>query len=112
MNHFSVVLLLVATAIAGFGQAGGSPRISTVTPDTGAVSVEFTAAGENLGKASVAELYLTDGKNDAKVEVSEQTDASIKFKAPGTVKAGRYSLMILTGDRKQFIEQPVKLTIE
>ena len=111
MRRYSVVLILVALVLPVFGQTA-SPRLSTVTPDTGKAEVEFTAAGENLGKAQVAELYLTDGKNDVKLIVTEQTNEAIKFKAPASVKPGRYGLMILTGDRKQFIEQPVKLTIE
>lgn len=70
------------------------------------------ATGENLSKANVAELYLTDGKNDIKLKVSEQTATSIKFLVGNEVRFGRYSLMILTaGETPMFIEQPVKLNI-
>lgn len=112
MRRFFVVIFLLAFGLPVFCDGAPSPRVNTVTPDSGAVTVEFTAAGENLGKAMVAELYVTDGKNDVKVTLIEQTAEAIKFKVPGTVKAGRYGLMILTSDRMQFIEQPVKLTIE
>jgi hypothetical protein len=86
--------------------------MATVAPDTGKAGGEFVVSGENLAKANVAELFLTDGKIDIQVAITTQEDAAIKFKAPATVKAGAYRLMTLTGDRKQLIEQPVKLTIE
>ena len=36
-----------------------------------------------------------------------------KFKIPAAAKAGRFSLMILTGGKDpKYIEQPVKVTIE
>ena len=41
-----------------------------------------------------------------------QKDEAIQFKVPPHTKPGRYSLMILSADGKQFLEQPVKLTIE
>ena len=89
-----------------------SPRLNTVTPDSGKATAEFVAAGENLTRDSMKELYLTDGKDDIKVTIVAQKAESIQFKVPGTVKPGRYGLMILTADGKQFLEQPVKLTIE
>jgi hypothetical protein len=101
--------LLVAAALA-FQE--GSPRMTTVTPDTAKAGAELTVTGENLDKAHVAEVYLTDGKNDLKCDLLDQQPAQIKVKAPGAVKPGRFSLMILTADRARFLEQPVKVTIE
>jgi hypothetical protein len=89
-----------------------SPRLSAVTPDTGKADTEFVAAGENLDKNQVAELYITDGKTDVKTQITAQAAASIKFKTPSSVKPGRYGLMILTADRQRLLEQPVKVTIE
>ena len=103
------VLFLAAISLTVYA---ASPRLASVTPEAGKAAGEFTATGENLSKAEVAELYLTDGKNDIKLVVIEQANESIKFKVPESVKAGRYALMILTADRKQFLEQPVKVTIE
>jgi hypothetical protein len=111
VKHLSATLILVAIAVALMAQTK-SPRLATVTPDTGKAAVEFAAAGENLAKSAVKELFLTDGKADIKVQILTQKDDSIQFKVPGNTKPGRYSLMILTGDGKQLIEQPVKLTIE
>ena len=78
----------------------------------GKVGDVLNVVGENLGKTNVAQLFLTDGKNDFKAEVTEQADAAIKFKIP-TIKPGRFNLMVLTsGKQPRLIEQPVKVTVE
>lgn len=105
-----VVPLLIAAGISAFGQA--MPRMSTVDPASGKKGDVVAVTGENLDKDNVAKVFLTDGKNDTPVEVTEQTATSIKFKIP-TAKAGRLALMILTaGKEPKYIEQPVKVTIE
>ena len=86
-----------------------SPQVATVTPDKGKAGAEYSAAGENLGKGFVKDLYVTNGKDDIKVVMLTQKDDAIQFKVPESTKSGRYSLMILTADGKQFLEQPVKL---
>jgi hypothetical protein len=102
------MLLLVAFALCGF-QA--FPRCTSVEPDTGKKGDVVTAKGENLNKKTVGELYLTDGKNDTKVEISDQSDAEIKFKVPD-VKPGRYHLLTLSANKNSMVEQPVALTVE
>src|SRR5712692_4850046 len=103
-----VPLLLVASLAALAQQA--MPRMTTVEPGNGKAGDVLTAAGENLAKPAVEKLYLTDGKNDLEVTMTEQTGASIKFKIPASAKAGRFSLMILTGGNDpKYIEQPVKI---
>jgi hypothetical protein len=89
----------------------GFPRLTTVEPDTGKVGDAISAKGENLGKSSLGELYLSDGKKDTKVVITEQSADEVKFKVP-QVKAGRYHLVILTTNRASMIEQPVVLTVE
>jgi uncharacterized protein YqfA (UPF0365 family) len=88
--------------------------MNTVDPGSGKAGDEITVAGENLEKAQVAKLYLTDGKNDVLVDlITEQTPTSIKFKIPAKATAGRFALMLLTtGKEPKLIEQPVKLTVE
>ena len=108
VGRFVAVIIL---GIAAWAQAP-SPRMTTVTPTEGKADVEFTVAGENLEKKNVADLFLTDGKNDLKVQMTVQTDKEIKFKPPASVKPGRYNLMVLTGDRTRYLEQPVKVTIQ
>lgn len=70
------------------------------------------ASGINLGKKWVLDLYITNGTDDVKVDVIEQTDKQITFKVPAGLN-GRYRLMIMTNavDPK-FIEQPVRILIE
>ena len=58
-----------------------------------------------FGTFAVSKRAARSGRNP-------RTGATIKIKAAGDVKPGRYSLMILTGDKSRFIEQPVKVNIE
>ena len=107
---FVVPLLLAATLVL-FGQEA-MPRMSSVDPVSGKAGDEITVAGENLDKASVGKVYLTDGKNDLVCEVTGQTATEIKLKIPAKA-TGRLALMILTaGKEPKLIEQPVKITIE
>lgn len=111
MQRFLGVVMLMV--LSGVASAQPKPaRMATVTPETGKPGTDFTVAGESLAKDTVKELYLTNGKDDIKVAIVTQKAEAILFKAPGTLKPGRYGLMILTADGKNFIEQPVKLTIE
>jgi hypothetical protein len=89
----------------------GFARMSTVDPESGKVGDAVSAKGENLDKSNIAELYLTDGKNDFKAVITEQTGEEIKFKVP-KAQAGRYHLMILTAKKDSMVEQPVVFTIE
>ncbi len=108
----SLISLLMLSACLAFSQQA-MPRMTTVEPGNGKAGDVLTVAGENLDKAGVEKLYLTDGKNDLEVQVTEQAATSIKFKIPATAKAGRFSLMILTsGKEPKYIEQPVKVTVE
>jgi hypothetical protein len=110
-----LVSLLLAASFAVFAQAG-NPRMTSVDPDSGKRGDVITVTGENLGKDHVAKLYLTDGgdgKNDVELQITEQTDTTIKFKLPAKSVGGRLALMILTAAKpQQLIEQPVKVTID
>ncbi len=109
MKHSIAILCVLSIALLAETK---SARMATVTPETGKASAEFAIAGENLAKDTVKDLYLTNGKDDIKMTIVTQKDVAIQFKVPATVKPGRYTLMVLSVDGKQFIEQPVKLTIE
>jgi hypothetical protein len=107
---FAAPLLLVF-GLAAFAQS--VPKMSTVDPASGKAGDEITVAGENLDKAQVAKVYLTDQKNDVLLVLTEQTPTSVKFKIPTNAAAGRFALMLLTtGKEPKLIEQPVKLTVE
>ena len=89
------------------------PRMTSVEPVTAKAGAEVSVAGENLDKGNVTEVYLTDGKNDFKVQVTQQAAAAIKFKVPDSMKPGRFSLMVLTATKPtRLVEQPVRLTVE
>jgi hypothetical protein len=110
MARFLPAILLGAAFL--FAQ-GGVPQMKSVEPDTAKAGDVLTVTGENLDKASVAEIYLTDGKNDFKTVITAQESGTVKVKVPETAKPGRLALMVLTkGKDQKLIEQPVKVTIE
>jgi len=86
----------------------------SVDPPSGKKGDVVAVSGENLQKDQVDKVFLTDGKNDTPVEVTEQTATSLKFKIPASVTSGgRLAVMILTkGKDPKYIEQPVKIMIE
>lgn len=106
-----VVPILVAASFAAYAQQP-MPRMTSVDPMSGKKGDVIVITGENLQKELVSKVFLTDGKNDLQVEVTEQTATSIKFKIPAKAN-GRLTLMVLTvGKDAKYIEQPVKLTVE
>ena len=112
-NSVLIAALLLAGALAARLHAQAAmPLIREVEPASGTYGDVFTATGDNLEPAQVAALYLTDGKNDIKVVITEQTADSIKFQIPAGMAKGHFALMILTkGKDAKFIEEPVKVTI-
>ena len=108
----SLVVILAAAACVVARAQGGAPRIVSADPTTGKVGDVIAVSGENLGKETVAKVYLTDGTHDTLVEVTEQSGTTIKFKIPAKA-TGRLALMVLTGGKDaKLIEQPVKITID
>ena len=69
----------------------------------------MTVTGNNLGKASVSSVYLSDDKNDYKAAIEDQSDNKITAKVP-QVKPGDYNISVQVGD-KLFIK-PVKFKVE
>ena len=107
-----IVLAVSLGAIVLMAQ-GSVPSMKSVDPITAKAGDVLTVTGENLDKTNVAEVYLTDGKNDLKLQITEQGPETIKVQVPSTAKPGRLALMILTkGKDQKYIEQPVKVTIE
>ena len=105
------VTLIVAACLAVYAQQA-MPRMTSADPASGKVGDVIAVAGENLGKAQVAKVYLTDGTNDFEASITEQTDTGLKIKIPAKSN-GRLALMILTtGKDAKLIEQPVKVTVE
>lgn len=85
--------------------------VTAVDPATAKGGDTVTATGAAIDASNVDSLYLTDGTNDIKCDVVEQTATAIKFKIPATIKPGRWAVMVHT-TKGQFIEEPVKLTVQ
>ena len=114
-NSLLLAALLLMPPIAATlgGQTAAIPLLTAVEPGSGTYGDVFTVTGDHLDEATVAALYLTDGKNDIKLIIKEQAATSIKFQIPVGIPAGRFALMILTkGTNAKYIEEPVKVTIE
>ncbi len=113
-----ILYLLVAILLGSslvFGQESRAmPRINLVEPTNSQAGAELTASGENLDQTNVTELRLTDGTNDFKVPITNQTATAIKFKIPNEIKPGRYGLVTFSKrtPRSLEIEQPVKIIVE
>jgi len=106
-----VTPLLLAAGVAAWGQQT-MPRMTSVDPQTGKAGDVIVVTGENLQKAAVAKVYLTDDKHDVECAITEQTDTTIKITIPAKV-TGRMALMVLTaGKDAKLIEQPVKVQID
>jgi hypothetical protein len=89
------------------------PMIKAVEPDTVKVGDVLTATGANLDKTLVASLFMIQGENTIEVKMTSQTENAIKFAVPATAKPGRFQLMVLTtGTKPQFLEEPVFFTVE
>jgi hypothetical protein len=104
----------VLTAVSlgvGILLAQTMPKMTTVEPMGGNAGTEITVSGENLSKAHVVKLFLSDGSTDKEVKVATQEDTTIKFAIPEGMKAGRYGLAVQTKEGN-IIDQPVKVTIE
>ena len=109
MKNLMLAMMLALCCAVALGAADNKmPRMTAVEPDSGKVGDVAVAKGENLEKSVVTELYLTDGKKDVKVVITDQAGASITFKIPA-MKAGRYRLM--TASKSAMVEQPVMFEI-
>jgi len=108
MTKFASRFLVIAALAASIAVAA-APTLSSVEPDSGKPGDEATLTGENLEKATVVKLFLTDGTNDHVVEVKEQTAETIRFMVPADIKPGRYNLMFQTATA--LLEQPFAYTV-
>lgn len=113
-----IVCLLCLTFAAAVAAAADEPyrpvpMIKAVEPDTAKVGDALTATGAHLDKTAVANLYMIQGEKTIEVKMASQAEEAIKFTVPENVKPGRYQLMVLTtGTKPQFLEEPVYFTVE
>ena len=89
------------------------PQMQNVEPKTGKIGSVLRATGLHLGKTKVEEVYLTDHTFDMMVKVLDQTDDSIQFRIPPSVKPGKLQLLVKTaGKEPVLLEEPVYITVE
>jgi IPT/TIG domain len=102
--------LIAALAIAiPVALAQGNPQVTGVDPAMGKANDTVTVAGENLGKAKVAAVFLSDDKDDHKATVVSQESDKIVIKVP-SVKPGDYNVSIQAGN--SIFIQPVRFTVQ
>ena len=109
MRHFAILTL--ATSLFVLPLLADTSKIASVEPDSAKAGDVVKATGEGLAKASVSAVFLTNGTDDLKTVIVEQTDTSVSFKVPANIKAGRWAVMLQLKDG-MLLEQPVKVTIE
>lgn len=107
----AVALILFVCCALPLTLSADTSKVAAVQPPTAKVGDVLTATGEGLAKTSVTAVFLTNGTDDFKAEVVEQTETAVKFKVPAAVKPGRWAVMLQVKDG-MLLEQPVKVTIE
>ena len=103
------LILAGVVLISSLAIAQSAPQVTAVDPSSGKVNDTITVSGNNLGKASVSSVFLSDDKSDFKAAIVDQGDDKITMKVP-QVKAGDYNISIQVGD-KLFIK-PVKFKVQ
>ena len=112
-SSFGISLFFTLAATGVLFAQSAMPQMQAVDPASGKSGDVLTVTGENLDATIVGAVYLTNGKDDFKVEIVEQTSTTIQFKIPSAAKPGRLALMVLTkGKDAKYIEEPVKVQIE
>jgi hypothetical protein len=107
-----LAFVVVAALLAPYSPtvlAQNTPTFTTVDPLSGKVNDQITVTGENLGKASVTAVFLSDDKNDYKAAIVEQSDTKIVMKVP-QVKPGSYNVSYQKGN--SIYIQPVRFTVQ
>jgi hypothetical protein len=108
-----VATMILAAGLARAVDKSTAPYMKAVEPATAKVGDVVRVVGEALDKTRVAEVYLTQGNTDLKVEIVEQQEEFIRIKVPAEATAGRYQLMFLmAGPDPKLLEQPVFLVVE
>jgi hypothetical protein len=106
---FALLLLAVALFAAPLLLAQATPRVTSADPTSGKVDDTVTLMGENLGKATVTGVFLSDDKDDFKATITDQGDGKIVMKVP-KVKAGNYNVSV--GTSGNIYIMPVRFTVQ
>jgi len=105
----SLALLAAAVLMAPSLIAQGNAEVTAVDPSSGKVNDSVTLTGENLGKGSVAAVYLSDDTQDFKAAIVDQSNEKIVMKVP-QVKSGNYHVSVQVGDK--ILIKPIRFTVE
>jgi len=103
------ILLLALALLSPLLLAQSNPQVTGVDPASGKVNDDIAIAGENLGKATVVAVYLSDDKMDYKATIVDQSAEKIVMKVP-QVKAGTYNISVQVGTN--ILIKPVKFTVQ
>jgi len=103
------LLFAALVLVAQLALAQAKPQVTMVDPGSGKVNDNVTLTGDNLGKDSVSNVFLSDDNNDYKATMVEQAGQKIVMKVP-QVKPGDYHVSIQVGD-KIFI-LPLRFKVE
>lgn len=91
----------------------GVPTMREVTPTVALPGTVVLVNGAYLDRLHVAEVYLTRGTVDIKVQVTAQSRNELKFKVPTDIEPGRYGLAVLTAAKvPMLLDQPVSLMVK
>jgi len=89
------------------------PQMKAVNPDSGKVGSVVKINGLFLGKDKVESIYLSDHTLDMMAKVLSQSDSTIEFRIPPSVKPGKLQLVLKTAGKEQFLlEQPFYIVVE
>ena len=109
----ALVLLTPLPLWCGDEAVQGVPVMREVAPGTAVVGSVVQVNGEYLDRIHVAEVYLTRGSADTKVQVVAQSKAELKFKVPVDLETGRYGITVLTAAKTpMLLDQPVHLIVK
>jgi len=110
---WAVLLAMLAAVMIAFSgvrvDAQETARVTAVDPANGKSNDTITVSGENLGKAHVAAVFLSDDKDDFKAVIVSQEADKIVIKVP-SVKPGSYNISIQAANA--ILIQPIKFTVE
>jgi len=108
-----VATMILAAGLAWAVDKSTAPYMKAVEPATAKAGDVVKVVGDCLDKARVAEVYLTKGSTDLKVQIVEQQEEFIRIKVPAEIVPGRYQLMFLmAGPDPKLLEQPVFLLVQ
>ena len=106
--YICLLCLLLAFALP-LARAQAGPKVTSVAPLEAKVGDELTLSGENLGKAAVKAVYISNDKEDFRATIVSQSADKIVIKVPA-VKPGTYNPSIEV--EKSLLIQAIPLQIQ